>query len=293
MSQGPSNPLGNRPRMAEALASLKEGLRDTADPLYDSWKLRSRPATPPKNEGQTVEEEAPHAARFRGEALEPVTEATIDITVEGAADALPTAVSEESASSDELSVDTFPTEEGFSLDESLNEADDAAPTPRRSDADEQADDAAPTPRLSVQADTVRVRVIRYAPFPRWALIVAVALVIFAGSVVALRAGFLGDGARATRSVLASEMPATQAAPRPAVVRPPPPSATQLLLPANTPPPPTVPSSDATRAVEPWPPSTAPDTVPGLVQPPVPAGKMPNASPRRRSGAGEFFRDPGF
>src|SRR5436190_634784 len=36
----PGDGLTDRPKMAEALASLKEGLGEADDPLYDGWKLR-------------------------------------------------------------------------------------------------------------------------------------------------------------------------------------------------------------------------------------------------------------
>jgi hypothetical protein len=39
-SGNPGDGLTDRPKMAEALASLKEGLSETDDPLYDGWKLR-------------------------------------------------------------------------------------------------------------------------------------------------------------------------------------------------------------------------------------------------------------
>lgn len=96
----PDDRLGDRPRMAEALASLNEGLRESADPLYDGWKRKPGAA-------------AAHRS-------------TPDV------------------SSHEVG---------------------RAPLPR---------------------DTVRVRVIRYQVFPKWALIAAAALIVFSASVAALR-----------------------------------------------------------------------------------------------------------
>jgi len=96
----PADGAVDRPRMAEALASLNEGLRESADPLYDGWKRRSD-------------------AR---------------------------AASGKETSSTGVDRPAFP------------------------------------------SDTVRVRVIRYQVFPKWALIAAASLVVFSGSVAALRVG---------------------------------------------------------------------------------------------------------
>jgi hypothetical protein len=40
MSPKPSGGALENPKLAEAIAALKHGLEDDADPLYDSWKLR-------------------------------------------------------------------------------------------------------------------------------------------------------------------------------------------------------------------------------------------------------------
>jgi hypothetical protein len=148
-------------------------------------------------------------------------------------------------------------------------------------------------RPSVQTDTVRVRVIRYPAFPRWALIVAAALSVFAVSLVALRAGLPRDAARGARSVLASEVPAGFAAPSAAVAATPPAPLSHPLAA------PVVPSHEApTPQSDPGvgsgfdAPSTT-DSPSTLVQSPAPTGKMPAAPARRRQGAHDFFRDPGF
>jgi hypothetical protein len=98
-SHDPAERVVDRPKMAEALASLKEGLGENDDPLYDGWKLRNGAGAADNN-------------------LEAAREAA---SVEGDA-----------------------------------------------------------------TDTVPVRVVRYPVFPRWALLLAAALVAFAGVVTAVR-----------------------------------------------------------------------------------------------------------
>jgi hypothetical protein len=44
MSRDPKGGAFDNPRLAEALARLKDGLEDGADPLYDSWKLQRKKA---------------------------------------------------------------------------------------------------------------------------------------------------------------------------------------------------------------------------------------------------------
>ena len=103
MSSGnPGDGLNDRPKMAEALASLKEGLGDKDDPFYDGWKLRK-----------------------------------------GAGDA-----------ADNLA---------------------AAGEATQSEGD--------------GTDTVPVRVVRYLVFPKWAIMLAAALVAFAVMVTVVRLGF--------------------------------------------------------------------------------------------------------
>ena len=281
-AQGPSNPF-DRPRMAEALASLKEGLRDTADPLYDGWKLRSRSGQPevhrtegaahppgaaggdpPSEAAPTIEisfDELPHPAPMAGaESASPDSSSWYD-------DGLPT--------QDELMEDGVP----------LDTIDEAA-----------ADDAR---RASVQADTVRVRVIPYQPFPRWALVFAAALFVFAVSVLALRVTFPREKTRSQRSVLASDVPtrshvdraASPVSNRAVVAAPP------AVL---TPPPPEAPSSPATpeppllrEIAAPFKPPT-PTRAPAAAVSALPSAvKVPTPPPRRRPSNREFFRDPGF
>jgi hypothetical protein len=98
----PADRVGDRPRMAEALASLKEGLRESADPLYDGWKRKPGSGVAPGQEG---------VASIQG-----------------------------------------------------------------------------VHRPPLATDTVRVRVIRYQVFPKWALISAASLIVFSASVAALRFG---------------------------------------------------------------------------------------------------------
>lgn len=252
-AEGPPNPLGDRPRMAKALASLKEGLRDSGDPLYDTWKVRSGRANP-------ASAAAPRAN----------PEGAIDNTVDGAREpaliadpARPTPSIEASPS------DACPTEEGLITDGMLMDAVAAASTV--------------VVRASVQTDTVRVRVVRYQAFPRWALIVAAALLVFAVSLVTLRASLPRDSARSARSVLASEVPAVFMASSPAVATLP--ASSLPVEPAAAPLDPVVePYSEGAAATEP--PSPA-------VPPSAPTGRLPSAPPRRRAGAHDFFRDPGF
>jgi len=309
--RGPSDPLGDRPRMAEALASLKEGLRETADPLYDSWKLRQvatdRPVVLDVDGDAARVEGAAGAARSpkgSGANVADKTEA-IDIALEGTPPETSAAGSvSEAPASDASPVDGLPTEELLvEFDEEFESPEEPTLARRPSGP-------------SVQADTVRVRVIPYHPFPRWALVVAASLAVFAISLVALRASLPGDSTRVTRPVLASEVPAASPAPpsaRPASVgsplvdrRPGALKATVALAPSAAEPPTksaapsAVPQLEALAAPAGAPPKeassahTAPTST--LAAPPpaaAPAGKAPTPMPRRRSGAQDFFRDPGF
>jgi hypothetical protein len=257
--EGPSNPLGHRPRMAEALASLKEGLRDTADPLYDGWRLQRR----------TSNADARPPIASSGSVPDPGE--TIDISLDESDEMPITDAATESSAPvtfpDASLEDAFPTEEGgIIIEEELIEPLGASP--------------AVASRPSVQTDTVRVRVIRYQPFPRWALVVAAALVVFAVSLVAMRGSLPLANSRSTRSVLASEVPSDLPISSPAVATAPPAAARPADTPSAAPPP--LPALEAT---------TEPSPVP--VQAPAPAGKMPSAPARRRPGTHDFFRDPGF
>ncbi|HMI84977.1 MAG TPA: hypothetical protein VK550_12840 [Polyangiaceae bacterium] len=254
-TQGPPNPF-DRPRMAEALASLKEGLRDTADPLYDGWKLRPRA---PQAANPTADLASGGAPRFDPAATSEPPPANAGETIDIAFDGL-----------DETPLSEEP--ETPRLNDWFNEA---APTQEEELIEVIDEDGVPTIEqrtMSVQADTVRVRVIRYQPFPRWALVIAAALVVFACSVVALRASFPREKAHAARSVLTNEL---------ATASP----ITHLHRAA-------LPTSTATVA-------TSPPTVPPPVQTAAaasvspPASKTPSSASKRRSGGNDFFRDPGF
>ena len=284
---GPPNPHDDRPRMAEALASLKEGLRDTADPLYDSWKLRPRPSTSPAGEAQP--EIAPRVNR---PAPSPVTEIEIDISIDGTPDQTPAiAPGPETATKGEMGEASA--EEAFFNGARRVESTEAS-------AETTAD---PPTRSSVQADTVRVRVIRYQPFPHWAIVVAAALWVFAASLFVLRVGLPLSATRATQTVLADETASEDEA----VALAPPVPAPPVAVPdpaASTAAPLAVPAVSAAGANAPalsWqsgaesefedPP--APNRAAASVPPPSPAAKIPDAPPRRRRGARDFFRDPGF
>src|SRR5262245_2422216 len=101
----PGDGLGDRPKLAEALATLKEGLGEKDDPFYDGWKRR------------------PGA---------------------GAVDGNVAAVGDAPRTGDEAT------------------------------------------------DTVPVRVVRYLVFPKWAAVLVVALIAFAGVVTVVRVGFRRD-----------------------------------------------------------------------------------------------------
>jgi hypothetical protein len=301
-AQRPAKPLGDRPRMAEALASLKEGLRDTADPLYDSWKLRQvvtdRPVVVdvelPGPIAAANPEQLPDEDASRPEAVAEASRRHVGALIDNALEGTPPEILGAGSTSDSL--DDAPPADGPSTEELLIEFDDEFGN----------SDAEPTAvrRPSVQADTVRVRVIRYRPFPRWALVVAASLVVFAVSLVALRASFPGQSARVARPVLASDVPAASPAQRKtsaafpasnAAVAPVPPglsAAKTAAAPAAAAPPAT--GSTVAPPVEPV--ATSPAPTPIVAQPAraaAPAVKTPPAPAKRRSGAQEFFRDPGF
>lgn len=299
-AQGPSNPFGDRPRMAEALASLKEGLRDTADPLYDGWKLRPRAPGLAHPQTPLVENVSRPAHDPNGAAADLLADAgdTIEITLDESAGDTP--ISETEPETPRLSDDDRPAKPPLNdwlgdglptevqLIEALNE--EGAPTIER--------------RLSVQTDTVRVRIVRYQHFPRWALIAAAALLVFALSVLVLRASFLRQSARSTRAVLTSETPTTStaladrarfAAPRAVVAPSPPTVATPARTGARVSP------SASAEAAPPLPaelgtkssPHASISSPPPVVSASPPAAKIPTPSSRRRPAGHDFFRDPGF
>jgi len=124
----PGDGLADRPKMAEALASLKEGLNESDDPLYDGWKLR-------KGAGDAADNRA--------------------------------AVSEG----------------------------------HHSDAE--------------ATDTVPVRVVRYVVFPKWAIMLAAALVVFAAIVTVFRLGFRASAS----ATLAPPVDSSSVAPREVPIEP--------------------------------------------------------------------------
>ena len=302
-TRGPSNPLGDRPRMAEALASLKEGLRETADPLYDSWKLRQVASDRPvvldvEGEAARVGRPNPEAPVIEGAARLPSAIAraslaepaeAVDIALDGTPPETPAASSTpEALSGDDAPSDGLPTEELLvEFDEEFENSDPETTIARKP---------------SVQTDTVRVRVIRYHPFPRWALIVAASLVVFALSLVALRASLPGESTRVARPVLASEVPTPSPAAASTLTGFPASNATVAPVPPSSPPlaksaaPSAVPQLEAAPAaappIESPPPSLAPAAAGAVpVRAAAPGGKA--AAPKRRQGSQDFFRDPGF
>jgi hypothetical protein len=106
----PGDGIGDRPKMAEALASLKEGLSEKDDPFYDGWKLRK-----PSGVAPVLAENPPSVEQ----------------------------------------VDAAPIE---------------------------------------QIDTVPVRVVPYTVFPKWAMVIVAALVVFAGIIAVV-----GVGARSAKA----------------------------------------------------------------------------------------------
>jgi hypothetical protein len=298
----PPDPLGDRPRMAEALASLKEGLRDTADPLYDGWKRRPRvpvdkPAIGGSSNGAAVASLAhgarvpPIVPRFRSHSAEDPG-ITIDLSRDGTPDETP--IDEVDVPIDEdLGGDT---EASLAAEQSFfwvptNEMGSAPPVVSQ--------------QTSVQPDTVRVRVIRYPTFPRWALILVAAFMVFAGSLLVLRPTTTGDLNEPTDESAAE----TASAPTVAAAELPPrgtPAAEVIAVdpvaaPAEEPPAP--PEDDALVAADfdkgdPPSPVIAPHRrVMGrpAVAPAASTaqGRMPAPPNRRRSGSRDFFRDPGF
>ena len=284
---GPPNRHDDRPRMAEALASLKEGLRDTADPLYDSWKLRPRPSASAAA-GEAQPEVAPLIKR---PATRPVTEIEIDIALDGTPDQTPAAVPGSATAMEGDEMIDVSVEDAFFNDarrvESTEEPTEATP-------------AHPSPS-SVQADTVRVRVIGYQPFPQWAVVVSAALLVFAASLFALRVGLPFGATRPAGAPLAGETALKNEAVTLAPPVPPPPvpdPAASAVAPYAAP---AVSAAGASAPHLPWqsgaesefvdPPT--PNAASAPVPPPSPAAKIPDAPSRRRRGARDFFRDPGF
>lgn len=301
-AERPPHP-GDRPRMAEALASLKEGLRDTADPLYDGWKRRPKPAPNPASPERIPPVERlpptappPFAPRFNAHAA-PDPGITIDLSRDGTTEETP--LEEVELTIDEDFSDFRPDrdldteeEEAFFAEGQATEMASAPPVVHHS---------------SVQADTVRVRVIRYPSFPRWALIVAAALVLFALCILALRPTWMGD---AEEAIAAGDVAGEPEAPRVAAKAP---EVAPVAVPAPTSrfAPPAFEAESAgepeeedlafaargegkvagneERAVAHGRPMGRPTVAPigSGVQGKIPAGT------RRRSGSRDFFRDPGF
>ena len=302
-AERPPDP-SDRPRMAEALASLKEGLRDTADPLYDGWKRRPKPApidAPPEASTATGPlppiAPPPFVPRFKP-LLAAQPGMTIDLSRDGTPEETPIGDVEVTIDDDFDDPETtrdFDTveEDAFFAQGQTTEMASAPPVVHHS---------------SVQADTVRVRVIRYPSFPRWALIVAAALVLFALCILVLRPTWMGEGDEplATRDDTGEPEAPQAAAKAPEIA-----SAATPVAPAPTSDftPPTIEAekedlassapteqkfaekderaAPASLAVRPamGRPSVAP--IGSAVQ-----GKIP-ATTRRRSGSRDFFRDPGF
>ena len=294
-TQGPSNPAGDRPRMAEALASLKEGLRDTADPLYDGWKLRPRAPASPHPQIPAPEAAPRPASTARDAAIAPPADAgeTIEITLEGTPDGTPVSSGEPAMSGGESDgepetprLDAW-FDQGLATQDELIEVlhEEAAPAADR--------------RPSVQTDTVRVRIIRYQHFPRWALIAAAALLVFAVSVLVLRVSFPRQSAGSTHVGLAAET----ASLLPTAERARFASGSVAIAPSVAVPPRS--GSRSSPASEATPLAAAAELVPlsqvssssgqpsagGSASPA--AVKMPASSPKRRPGGHDFFRDPGF
>lgn len=313
--RGPSNPLGDRPRMAEALASLKEGLRDTADPLYDGWRLRARANA--SNAGSSEASAPEKAGTSESSSPNQVDAAdTIEITFDATPDQteplqVPPPKSDETPrpAAPFLTVEEafFAAEPAMGEDESEQEDEsdhgsrgrEASPdasvakTAMPGERAMPAGAASKPRRVSVQTDTVRVRVIRYPTFPRWALIVAAALLVFSGSSVALRIGFpkqhadSGEhvphrdsvaGATLQRDDPSAEREATSA------------HAEMPPVEARTPSPTTTHSVGYEPASEIAP--TSDHAAPTVQLPPSP-GKMAPTPSRSRAGTHDFFRDPGF
>jgi hypothetical protein len=286
--------------MAEALASLKEGLRETADPLYDGWKLRPRTPGSANPQASALPDAAPPSNGDEGSESDPLGDAgeTIDVTL-GEPDETPsddTANARRRPDDEDLEPNTPRVGdwqgEGLSTQVPLIEGliEDGPTVERR--------------RPSVQTDTVRVRIIRYQPFPKWALIAVAALVVFAVCVIALRASFPRESTHASRSVLASEVPSKVSGA----------SADRAGLSAKrstvAPSPPAVPSRSAARSASSAIGDNAPPAAPSpreatsrptsaIVSPPAaapsppPANKTPAPAPKRRPVGHDFFRDPGF
>jgi len=139
----PGDGLTDRPKMAEALASLKEGLSESDDPLYDGWKLRKGAGDAADNRAAVVEGQHPDA------------EAT---------------------------------------------------------------------------DTVPVRVVRYVVFPKWAIVLAAALVVFAGIVTVVRLGFRASASASPAPIIDSP----PVAPHEVLTEPARPTATDTPLVASAP-----------------------------------------------------------
>jgi len=302
-AQGPSNPLGDRPRMAEALASLKEGLRDTADPLYDGWKLR--PRAPNASPQKPAPEAPPRPAPIARKAAANSTDAgeTIEITLEGTPDRTPAVSAGPPPPALEGDGDAAAPvlEDWFS--QSPAPQDDVAAQDVLIEVVDEEDEAAPAShrRASVQTDTVRVRVIRYQHFPRWALIAAAAFLLFAASLLVLRLSFPRQNVGSARAVLSGEM----VSPTPAATSDRAGLGGSVSANAATPVA-TVPRSGAQNpapieAASPPEAALVPNSLPGPSISPAtatastspPAVKMPGPSPKRRPGGHDFFRDPGF
>ncbi|MET0592116.1 MAG: hypothetical protein ABW133_05415 [Polyangiaceae bacterium] len=309
-AQRPPDPA-DRPRMAEALASLKEGLRDTADPLYDGWKLRPKPApidAPPEASTAAAGPLPPIAPPPFVPRFKPLLAAQPGITIDLSRDRTPEGtpigdveVTIEDDFGDPETTRDFDTveEDAFFAQGQTTEMASAPPVVHHS---------------SVQADTVRVRVIRYPSFPRWALIVAAALVLFALCILALRPTWIGEGDEALATGDVTDEPE---APRVAAKATEIAAAAPVVVPAPTSKfaPPVFEAAPAIEAEkedlasaalieekiaekeERLAPGVAP-LRPAMGRPTVAPigsavqGRIPAAT-RRRSGSRDFFRDPGF
>jgi hypothetical protein len=231
----------------------------------------------------------------------PVTEIEIDIALDGTPDQTPAVASSSGQSGDEEhpnrwfvptlnsgSDEAVMTEDAFFTGSAVIEPLQAEPEPDRP---------------SVQADTVRVQVIPYTAFPRWAVVMATASLVFVAGLVAFRAG-LPDLAPSTRAVHVSPtaLPNSRVAtPPPVTVSPPSiPGSANSNVAANVVPVASGEGAGATpvvplqpRAESAFDESSPSDRAIAPVPPPSPAGKIQVAPSRRRRGTGDFFRDPGF
>jgi len=182
----------DRPKLAEALASLKEGLSESADPFFDGWKR-------PRAEAQALDNVAAVAAPDTVEQRVVVDALDTEIggipgldARTGTAPRVPPH-DEQNAPTVEIARVCIAAETGDGVrphqggapPEALPPGAMSAPVfvaPKRGGA-------ASATRSASLRDTVRIRVVGYPVFPKWALVAAAALVVFALSAVALRAAY--------------------------------------------------------------------------------------------------------